>query len=131
MPRALGVGGVFFKADDPEALMAWYRTALGLTVDGPSAKTGAWGVSFEAAALPDDVYLRLAAAPPESRHFDGQFMINFIVDDLDGVLANVREHGGVVLGETELDGVGRFGWFTDPNQNRVELWEPVDSPDRP
>lgn len=131
MARARGVGGVFFTSDDPERLIAWYRDTLGVTVDGPSPHTGAWGVSFEISDLPDDLYLRFAVEPPETVHVAGSFMVNFVVDELATILRRVRETGGEVLGERDLAGVGRFAWITDPDQNRVELWEPTASPDRP
>ena len=130
MARALGVGGVFFKSEDPERLMAWYGEVFGLTVDGPSPQTGGWGVSFELDDLPSDLYLRFAIEAPDTRHFDRAAMVNFVVDDLDGVLAQVEQGGGTVLLQMPLDGVGRFAWFDDPEGNRVELWEPVDSPAR-
>lgn len=130
MAGARGVGGVFFKADDPERLIAWYRETLGITVDGPSPHTGSWGVSFEISDLPDDLYLRFAVEPPDTVHFDGEFMVNFVVDGLDEVLNRIRNGGGTVLGERNLEGVGRFGWIVDPDKNRVELWEPTPSPNR-
>ena len=54
-------------------------------------------------------------------------MINLVVDDLDRALANVREGGGTVLPEREEADFGRFGWFEDPDGNRVELWEPPET----
>lgn len=130
MGRARGVGGVFFKANDPEQLIDWYRATLGIDVDGPSPHTGSLGVSFEISDLPDDIYLRFAVEPPDTVHFDGGFMINFVVDELDEILANVEDAGGTVLGERTLDQVGRFAWIVDPERNRVELWQPTESPNR-
>jgi len=130
MARARGIGGVFFKADDPERLIAWYRETLEITVDGPSSHTGSWGVSFEISDLPDDLYLRFAVAPPDTVHFDGGFMVNFVVDGLDEILTRVRDTGGTVLGERDLSEVGRFAWIVDPDKNRVELWEPAPCPNR-
>jgi predicted enzyme related to lactoylglutathione lyase len=57
---------------------------------------------------------------------DQRTMLNFRVRDLDAMLAQVRAAGGAVDEETqEMDGVGRFGWVTDPEGNRIELWQPV------
>ena len=131
MPGARGVGGVFFKAKDPERLIEWYRETLEIDIDGPSPHTGAIGASFEIADLPDDMYLRFAVAPPDTVHFDGHFMINFVVDGLDEILSRVGSSGGQVLGTRDLPGVGRFAWITDLDRNRLELWEPVPSPGRP
>jgi predicted enzyme related to lactoylglutathione lyase len=57
---------------------------------------------------------------------DQAFMINLVVDDLDAALARVDAAGGKVINEREEHDYGRFGWFTDPDGNRVELWEPPD-----
>ena len=50
-------------------------------------------------------------------------MINLIVDDLDGMLARVKEGGGDIVGDIEEGEYGRFGWFMDPEGNKVELWQ--------
>lgn len=55
---------------------------------------------------------------------DKDFMINLIVDDLDGLLRRIEAGGGRIVGDTETYDFGRFGWFIDPDGNKVELWEP-------
>jgi len=116
MEHVLGIGGYFRKAADPEALLAWYREALGLDL----GEYGLWnpeaGPTVFAAFAADSDYFGSASQ---------QTMLNFRVADLDAMLAQVRAHGGVVLPETQqMDGVGRFGWVVDPEGHRVELWEP-------
>jgi predicted enzyme related to lactoylglutathione lyase len=116
--RVLGLGGVFFRAQDPAALLAWYRDALGVDLDEQGVWTPEPGPTVLAAFDADAGHL----GPPEQ-----QVVLNFRVRDLDAMLAQLREHGAAVEPETQtMDGVGRFGWVTDPEGRRVELWEPAD-----
>jgi predicted enzyme related to lactoylglutathione lyase len=121
MARVLGVGGVFFKSEDPDRLYQWYDAHLGIKKnDGP-------GVSFMTSDLPADGYVVWTAFKPETQYFDPatkQYMFNFIVDDLDGALEQVQAGGAELIGEVEAYENGRFGWFMDPEGNKVELWEP-------
>ena len=122
MAKILGLGGVFFKCADPAALSAWYKEHLGLNVeewggvpfdpdadDGP-AKRIVWG-PFKA----DTDYFN------PSRH---GAMINFRVDDLEGVLAKAKGGGAEIVGEIMEESYGRFGWFIDPEGYKIELWQP-------
>ena len=122
--RVLGVGGVFFRSPDPAKLGAWYQETLGLGVE-------AWGdtrgTSFAPADMPPNAFTVWSAFAKSTEYFgDPQqaFMINLVVDDLDLALARVRGAGAEVLEEREEADFGRFGWFVDPDGNRVELWEP-------
>jgi predicted enzyme related to lactoylglutathione lyase len=119
MARAVGIGGVFLRAEDPGRLLRWYVDALGLPLDdqgGSATFTEPVGASAVFATFPSDTeYL----GPP------GQgAMVNLRVDDLDGCLAQVAAAGGTVDPERMDEPYGRFGWITDPEGNRVELWEP-------
>jgi predicted enzyme related to lactoylglutathione lyase len=113
--RVTGVGGVFFRAHDPKALTDWYRDHLGVPTsdDGyivfPESRDTHW-VPFEA----DTSYW-----PAEKQH-----MTNFIVRDLDAMLAQLRSAGVPVADAIEESEFGRFGWATDPEGNRFELWQP-------
>ena len=116
MERVLGIGGYFLRANDPAALGAWYRECLGLDAD----ENGTWepeaGVTVFAMFESDTDYLGSRAQ---------QTMLNFRVRDLDAMLAQLRAKGVDVESETqEMEGVGRFGWVTDPEGNRIELWQP-------
>jgi predicted enzyme related to lactoylglutathione lyase len=117
MERVLGVGGYFIRSNDPAALGAWYRECLGLDAD----EHGLWqqdgGMTVFATFDPDTDYFG-------SR--EQQTMLNFRVRDLDAMLAQLRAKGADVAEETQdMDGVGRFGWVTDPEGHRIELWQPV------
>jgi len=115
MERVLGIGGYFVRAADPTALGAWYRESLGLDVD----ENGLW--------RPDAGPTVFATFESETDYFGSrvqQTMLNFRVRDLDAMLAQLRANGADVVNETQdIDGVGRFGWVTDPEGNRIELWQ--------
>lgn len=121
MARVLGVGGVFFRSQDPGRLREWYRKWLGIEAEGEG------GASFFPADLPPDSVTVWSPFPAATDYFgpSGQaFMVNLIVDDLDAALAQVRAGGAEVQEATESYDYGRFGWFTDPDGHRVELWQP-------
>jgi predicted enzyme related to lactoylglutathione lyase len=116
MERVRGIGGYFLRAADPEALSAWYRECLGLDVD----EHGLWRQEAGPTVF--------ATFESETDYFGSrtqQTMLNFRVRDLDAMLAQLRSLGADVADETEdMDGVGRFGWVTDPEGHRIELWQP-------
>jgi predicted enzyme related to lactoylglutathione lyase len=121
MKRVTGIGGIFFKARDAEAMRAWYKTHLGIDVqpwggaafnwtgdDGkPAAGTTIWNVSAT-----------------DDSHYAAPFMINYRVADLDALLAALRAEGCNVVGDSEDSEYGKFGWVLDPEGNKVELWQP-------
>lgn len=122
--KALGVGGVFFRSRDPAGLGSWYREHLGLNIES-------WGdthgTSFGPADMPENAFTVWSAFSANTEYFgeSGQtYMINLVVDDLDAALANVEAGGAQVVPDREEHDFGRFGWFVDPEGNRVELWEP-------
>lgn len=123
MARVTGIGGVFFKARDAEQLRAWYRTHLGLDIQD-------WGgVSFRSPDGSDggEAVTVWTVFPRTSNYFDpspAPFMINYRVDDLRAMLAELRERGCVVDERIEESEFGKFGWVQDPEGNRLELWEP-------
>jgi predicted enzyme related to lactoylglutathione lyase len=115
MERVLGIGGYFMRAADPVALRAWYRDSLGLDID----ENGRWHQGAGATVF--------ATFESETDYFGSraqQTMLNFRVRDLDAMLAQLRAKGAEVAEETQgMEGVGRFGWVTDPEGNRIELWQ--------
>jgi predicted enzyme related to lactoylglutathione lyase len=117
MERVLGIGGYFMRAGDPAALGAWYRDCLGLDAD----ENGLWRQEAGPTVF--------ATFESETGYFGSraqQTMLNFRVRDLDAMLAQLHAKGADVAKETQdMEGVGRFGWVTDPEGNRVELWQPA------
>ena len=118
MERVSGIGGVFLRARDPEALAAWYAEHLGIEME-------VWnGAVLRSAGGETLVW---ALFPAETDYFgprDRQAMVNYRVADLDAMLTQLREAGVAVEGPMEHEN-GRFGWGTDPEGNRFELWQPV------
>jgi len=116
LAQVTGVGGVFWRADDPEALRGWYADVLGI-IDLPD---GVWqqeaGPTVVATFARDSDYFGL----------DQQFMVNFRVRDLSGLLGQLRGRGVEVVREEAAEGIGEFAWILDPEGNRVELWQPAD-----
>ena len=105
------------RASDPAVLGAWYRDCLGLDAD----ENGLW-----AQGPGPTVFATFEA---ETDYFGSraqQTMVNFRVRDLDAMLAQLRSKGAEMAPEAqEMEGVGRFAWVTDPEGNRVELWQPA------
>lgn len=121
MAKALGVGGIFFKSKDPKALMAWYQRALGIPSESPDY------AAFMPAAIPAGGCTVFSPFKADSDYFapsTREFMFNLMVDDLDGALQQVVAAGAELAGEVQSFDYGRFGWFVDPDGNKVELWEP-------
>ncbi len=119
--KVLGLGGVFFKARDPQALADWYRTHLGLDAKDFG---GAFGAVIPFAER-EPGYQVWTAFPASSGYFPTPFMVNFRVANLDAMLAQLRAAGVVVDDAIEAsDDFGHFGWAVDPEGNRIELWQP-------
>jgi catechol 2,3-dioxygenase-like lactoylglutathione lyase family enzyme len=113
--KVTGIGGMFFRAEDPEALRGWYADTLGV-VDPPN---GVW--------RQEEGPTVFAPFSKDTDHFgrrDQTFMLNFRVRDLDAMLSHLRAAGVEVVREEQEEGAGRFAWIVDPEGNRVELWEP-------
>jgi predicted enzyme related to lactoylglutathione lyase len=121
MERVLGIGGYFFRANDPDALAAWYEANLGI-----ASMSTRW--SWEQEAGPTV----FAPFPADTDYFgraDQQTMLNFRVADLDAMLAQLRAAGASVDDEISEASFGRFGHAVDPEGNRFELWQPMEIPE--
>jgi predicted enzyme related to lactoylglutathione lyase len=117
MAKITGLGGAFVRVDDPKALYAWYEKHLGI---GHSEG----GFSFPASG--QRAYIAVAFFTRTSQYFPVRqpAMLNFLVDELDAILDKLAAEGVEVDPKREDSDYGRFGWFTDPAGNRVELWQP-------
>jgi predicted enzyme related to lactoylglutathione lyase len=122
--KVLGLGGVFLKARDPARLAAWYREALGVDAQDYG---GTFVTQFPLAAGPDG-YAVWSIFAQSTTYFPGPTMVNFRVRDLDAMLVQLRAFGAEVDERVEDAEYGRFGWVTDPEGNRIELWQPAASP---
>jgi predicted enzyme related to lactoylglutathione lyase len=122
-PRVHGLGGVFFKADDPAGLANWYARHLGLGVEEWGGALLHWkrADTGEAACT---VWSPFKADTEYFKPSDKPFMLNFRVDDLDATLAALRAEGCNVLDRGEEGEQGKFGYVVDPEGTLIELWQP-------
>ena len=124
MAKITGVGGVFFKAKgDNAALAAWYRKHLGM----PLADFGGAILKWPDDHAEDRGLTVWHVAGKDSQWFSpskSSFMINYRVDNLGELLEQLRAGGVEVIQGPESDENGKFAWIMDPNDNKVELWEP-------
>ena len=120
MAKVIGLGGIFFKSRDPAALAAWYAQHLGLELE-------AWGgVRFQEDSARPGATMWMPFPEDTSYFGPGRqpYMVNFRVDDLAGLLERLRAAGVEVDERTEQSEYGAFGWISDPEGTRVELWQP-------
>jgi predicted enzyme related to lactoylglutathione lyase len=119
MEKVTGIGGVFFKARDPEKMSLWYREHLGI-----AAEDGHADFAWREKERPDEIGRTVwSIFPANSDYFASPVMINYRVTNLDRMLDQLRGHG-IAIEKVEDYDYGRFAWIIDPEGNRVELWEP-------
>ncbi|HWH17441.1 MAG TPA: VOC family protein [Allosphingosinicella sp.] len=120
MAKVTGLGGVFYKVEDPERTRAWYRKTLGIG--------GEWGAMFPWKAEPGgEAYSLLSPFTAATDYFNPsgeRFMINLRVDDLEAMMAQLRAEGVEILG-TQDEEYGKFAWILDCDGIKIELWEQV------
>jgi catechol 2,3-dioxygenase-like lactoylglutathione lyase family enzyme len=120
MERVLAIGGVFFRARDPEATGRWYQEHLGITLTPTNYDELPW----QQEAGPSGI-----SPFPENTDYFGRpeqmWMLNFRVRNLDAITAQLREVGIPVEVDPQLYPNGRFARLHDPEGNPVELWEPA------
>lgn len=124
MAKVIGLGGVFFKCKNPEALRNWYRDVLGMTPN-------AYGVLFKF-NIPDAKpgYCQLGTFEETTQYFGSpsqQLMLNFRVDNLVEFESELRANQVEILNEIATYEFGKFLHISDPEGNRIELWEPIDT----
>ena len=125
MARVTGIGGVFLRARDPKALSAWYVEHLGFQ---PSA----YGIAFQwKDEDPAGTGLTTWSTFPHDTDYFGEgstqaVMVNYRVDDLDALLQKLLEADSTLEPKREDYSYGKFAWITDPEGNRMELWQPLD-----
>jgi predicted enzyme related to lactoylglutathione lyase len=125
MARVTGIGGVFFKSrKDSAALAAWYQKHLGMPLESWGGAILRWPDDKA-----DDKGLTVwTVAEKDSKWFspsDSAFMINYRVDNLDELIAQLRVDGVEIVSGPESHENGKFAWIMDPEGNKVELWEPM------
>lgn len=119
MEKITGIGGIFLRARDPQKLAAWYQQYLGVTID-PGQTYGC----LLAKAEDMTVWSTFSEDTDYFGSRQQQCMVNYRVADLDAMLAQLRAGGAVVDDKVQDEDYGRFGWASDPEGNRFELWQP-------
>ena len=124
MKRVTGIGGIFFSAEDPAALRAWYKRHLGIDVQEWGGAAFTW---TDASGKPMAGTTAWSIGAADGKHFapsKAAFMVNYRVADLTALLQALRDEGCQVLEKMDDSEYGKFGWVMDPEGNKVELWEP-------
>jgi predicted enzyme related to lactoylglutathione lyase len=124
--RVTGLGGIFFKSENPTALREWYRKHLGI-------ESESYGHSFfwkDSIGDDPNAYSVWSPFKKDTTYFapsTKEFMINFRVENLHELLAALRMEGVTVMDAVEESEFGKFGWALDIDGNKIELWEPPKS----
>jgi predicted enzyme related to lactoylglutathione lyase len=126
MSKVTGIGGVFFKAQDPKKLMEWYHQHLGIEFNHGFIEFK-WADDPAHATYASTTFAIFKEDSPNFEPSSKPFMVNFRVSDLRALLAELKENGVSILGEMEEYDFGRFGRIMDPEGNKIELWEPIDN----
>jgi len=128
MARVTGIGGIFLRARDPKTLSAWYAKHLGIKLNAWGGAKFLW--SDEVPATTGTTAWSLF--PEDTTYFGSgsekgpqQAMVNYRVDDLDALLAQLAAAGVTIDPHRDDSDFGRFAWIVDPEGNRIELWQPL------
>ena len=121
--RVTGIGGFFFKTENPQQTKEWYKNHLGIPTDDYGWTF--WWKDKEG----NDCCTQWSPFDAKTNYFSPstkEFMINYRVDNLEVLLEVLKEEGVTIIGEMQTYDYGKFGWILDPEGNKIELWEPVD-----
>ena len=124
MKRVTGIGGIFFKSKDPKALGEWYRRHLGIEVEEWGGAAFRWITPENPTGLGTTIW---SPFKQETEYFlpsTASFMINYRVEDLHALLAQLRLEGCNVDEKIDESEYGKFGWVFDTDGNKIELWQP-------
>lgn len=124
MARVTGIGGVFLKAKDPKTLAAWYAKHLNLHLSEYGGITFRWSDEVP----PTTGTTAWSLFPADTKYFGPgpqTAMINYRVDDLEVLLTELEAAGVPIDPKRESYAYGHFAWITDPEGNRLELWQPL------
>ena len=122
--RVTGIGGLFFKTDNPKRVKEWYKRHLGFNTDDYGCTF--WWKDKDG----KDCSTQWSPFINETKYFEPSkknFMFNYRVENLVELLKVLKEEGVTIVGDIEEYNYGKFGWILDPEGNKIELWEPNDS----
>ena len=126
MKRVTGIGGLFFKTSDPESTKSWYEKHLGIKMDA----YGAVFISRKPEAPDENQYLQWSPFKQDTDYFlpsDKEFMVNYRVENLEKMVAMLKDEGVTICDEIASYDYGKFVHIMDNDGNKIELWEPVDA----
>jgi predicted enzyme related to lactoylglutathione lyase len=124
-PKVTGIGGIFFFTDNPQNTKDWYQKNLGIDCNE-------WGATFASRNLENAAeinYLQWSPFKTGNEYFapsKKEFMINYRVQNIEGLVAQFKQNGVTVLDEIASFDYGKFVHILDHEGNKIELWEPVD-----
>jgi predicted enzyme related to lactoylglutathione lyase len=122
--RIIGIGGIFFKSANKDQMKEWYAQHLGFADSG-------YGVMlpWREAENPEKEQMTIwSIFPADTKYLEpstASFMVNYIVDDLDALLARLEKAGVRIDPKRQDESYGRFAWIYDPDGNKIELWQPL------
>ena len=123
--RIVGIGGVFFKSQDPKKLSNWYAEHMGMVPNEYGSL-----IEFRKASNPEEPgYLQWGPFDKETEYFQPstkEFMFNYRVENIEALVEHCKENGITVCDEIEEYSYGKFVHIMDPEGNKIELWEPID-----
>ncbi len=125
-PKVTGIGGVFFKSKDPQAVKEWYGNNLGLAINEYGSP-----FEFRNTHRPDEInYLSWSPIEDSTNYFDPskkEFMINYRVQNIDALVEKLKKNGVTIVDGITAYEYGKFVHIMDLEGNKIELWEPIDS----
>ncbi len=122
--RVTGIGGLFFKSKDPKASRDWYKKHLGFNTDEYGSTF--WWKDNEG----KDCSTQWSAFPEDTKYYEPSkkdFMFNYRVENLEALLKVLEDEGVTIVGNMETYSYGKFAWILDNEDNKIELWEPIDA----
>lgn len=124
MSHIKGIGGIFFKSPDPKALSNWYASTFDLNPSEYGGIEFQWSDSAQSTQARYSIWTPFKENTTYLNPSTKSFMINFIVDDLDALLADLEQKGVKIEPERDNADYGKFAWLMDPDGNKIELWQP-------
>lgn len=124
--RVTALGGIFFKAENPEKMRTWYAQHLGLNTD-KHGTTFEWRHTDAPERKGFTVWSPFSAKTDYFKPSEKEFMINYCVENLEWLLGELKKEGVEIVGEMVVESYGKFAHILDPEGNKIELWESIDT----
>lgn len=125
MKKVTGIGGIFFKSKDPDAIKKWYQDHLGLPVD-PYGASFEWRREDDPSKKGTTIWSPFKETTQYFEPSEKQFMINYRVENLEALVAELKTAGVTIVDEIQSYDYGKFVHILDPEGNKIELWEPAE-----